>query len=122
MFVPSYESYGQIWPHIHTRVIASLFLFQVTMLGYFGVKKFYYTPILIPLPICSLLFALVCSKKFYRFFHYTAMEVACHELKEIPNMEHVFRSYIPPPLAAEKVDDDQFEDAASHVSKTVTSV
>lgn len=122
VFVPSYESYGRIWPHIHTRILAALLLFQVTMCGYFGVKQFYYTPILIALPICSLLFAYVCSKKFYGFFQSTALEVARHELKEIPNMENIFRSFIPPPLAAEKSDDDQFEDALSQVSKAGSSV
>ncbi|CAK9165256.1 unnamed protein product [Ilex paraguariensis] len=118
VYVPSYESYGRMWPHIHTRILASLLLFQVTMLGYFGVKKFYYTPILIPLPIMSLIFAFICSKKFYRFFQATALEVACRELKEIPNMELVFRSFIPPSLSAGKSDDDQFEDALSQVSRT----
>ncbi|CAK9165253.1 unnamed protein product [Ilex paraguariensis] len=76
-----------MWPHIHTRILASLLLFQVTMFGYFGVKKFYYAPFLIPLP-------------------------------EIPNMELVFRSFIPPSLTAEESDDDQFEEALSQVSRT----
>lgn len=122
MYVPSYESYGQMWPHIHTRLVAALVLFQVTMFGYFGIKKFYYTPLIIPLPILSLIFAFICSKKFYRFFQATALEVACRELKETPNMEQVFRSYIPPSLNAEKVDEDQFEDAASQVSRSQSFV
>lgn len=122
VFVPAYESYGRIWPHICTRIIAALLLFQVTMFGYFGVKKFIYAAILLPLPIFSLLFAYICSKKYYRFFQFTALEVACHELKEIPNMESIFRSFIPPSLAAEKSDDDQFEDALSQVSKAGSSV
>ena len=92
------------------------------MFGYFGVKKFYYASIMLRLPICCLIFAYVCRKKFYRFFQSTALEVARHELKEIPNMENIFRSFIPPPLAAEKSDDDQFEDASSQVPKTGSSV
>ncbi|KAJ0018021.1 hypothetical protein Pint_11077 [Pistacia integerrima] len=76
------------------------------MFGYFGVKKFHFTPLIIPLPILSLLFTYVCSKKFYRSFGNTALEVACHELKETPNMEQVFRSYIPPSLSYEKADDE----------------
>ncbi|KAJ0017497.1 hypothetical protein Pint_10974 [Pistacia integerrima] len=118
VYVPSYESYGRIWPHIFARVVASLLLYQVTMFGYFGVKKFHFTPLIIPLPILSLLFAYVCSKKFYRSFSNTALEVACHELKETPNMEQVFRSYIPPSLSYEKADDEQFEDALSQVSRS----
>lgn len=122
VYVPSYESNGRMWPHIHTRILAALILFQVTMLGYFGVKKFPFAPIIIPLPILSFLFAFVCSKKFYRFFHSTALEVTSRELKETPNMELVFRSFVPPSLSAEKSDNEQFEDALSQVSRTGSSV
>ncbi|KAJ6949670.1 CSC1-like protein ERD4 [Populus alba x Populus x berolinensis] len=118
VYAPSYETYGRMWPHIHTRVIAALILYQVTMFGYFGVKKFSLsTLLLIPLPILSLLFAFVCQKKFYRSFADTALEVACRELKEIPDMERIYRSFIPPSLSSEKADDDHFEDALSQVSR-----
>nr|GMD09684.1 CSC1-like protein ERD4 [Ipomoea batatas] len=40
VYVPSFESYGKMWPHMHTRVVAALILYQLTMIGYFGVKKF----------------------------------------------------------------------------------
>ncbi|EXB24359.1 Uncharacterized membrane protein [Morus notabilis] len=118
VYVPSYESYGRLWPHIHVRIIAALILYQVTMFGYLGVKKFYYSPILISLPILSLIFAFICNKKFYRAFHDTALEVVAQESKETPNLEQVFRSFIPPSLNYEKSDDDQFEDALSQVSRT----
>ncbi|KAL6282697.1 hypothetical protein ACE6H2_013626 [Prunus campanulata] len=117
VYVPAYESYGRMWPHMHVRVLASLILYQVTMLGYFGVKEFVFAPILIVLPILSLLFGFICRKKFYRAFQDTALEVAAHELKELPNMEQVYRAYIPPCLGSEKIDDDQFEDAQSQVSR-----
>ncbi|GAV76417.1 DUF221 domain-containing protein/RSN1_TM domain-containing protein [Cephalotus follicularis] len=122
VYVPSYESNGRMWPHIHKRIIAALLLYQVTMFGYFAVKEFYYAPILIPLIIITLIFAYVCSMKFYRFFRCTALEVASHELKEVPNLERVFRSYIPPSLNSEKIDDEQFEDALSQVSRTTSMV
>ncbi|KAI3824579.1 hypothetical protein L1987_06042 [Smallanthus sonchifolius] len=110
--VPKYESYGKMWPHIHVRILASLLLFQVTMLGYFGIKKFIYTPVLIPLPIITFIFAFVCSKKFYRFFKSTALEVvAPRELKESVNMETVYRSFIPPCLNAEKGPGEQFDES-----------
>ncbi|KAL0398292.1 UNVERIFIED_CONTAM: CSC1-like protein ERD4 [Sesamum radiatum] len=115
VYVPSYESYGRIWPHIYVRIMASLILYQATMLGYFSAKEFVYTPVLIPLIILSFIFVLVCRKKFYRFFQCTALEVASRELKETPNMQVVFRSFIPPSLSSEKGDEDQFEDALSHV-------
>ncbi|KAA8514884.1 hypothetical protein F0562_018063 [Nyssa sinensis] len=112
---PSYESNGRMWPHMHTHILAALLLYQVTMFGYFGVKKFYYTPVLIPLPILSLLFAFVCRKKFYHFFHSTSLEVASCELKETPNMEIIFKSFIPPCLNSEKYDDNQNDDPLSQV-------
>ncbi|XP_022925887.1 CSC1-like protein ERD4 [Cucurbita moschata] len=118
VYVPAYETYGRIWPHIFNRIIASLLLYQLTMFGFFGVKKFFYAPILIPLPIISLIFAFICHTKFYRAFADTALEVTCNELKEVPNMEQVFRSFVPPSLSSEKVDDDQFEDARSQASRT----
>lgn len=111
VYVPSYESYGRMWPHIHTRILAALVLYQLTMVGYFGVKEFYYTPILFLLPIASLIFAFVCSKKFYRFFQHTALEVTGQELKESPNMERVFRSFVPLSLSSDKVDYDHLGDA-----------
>ncbi|MBA0694581.1 hypothetical protein Goari_004863 [Gossypium aridum] len=122
VYVPSYESYGRMWPHMHTRIMGALLLYQVTMLGYFGVIQFYYTPILIPAPILSLLFYYVCRRKFYNAFCHTALEVASQELKETPNMELIFRSYIPPSLIPEKQEDEQFEGALSRVSRTGTFV
>ena len=104
------------------RILAALLLYQVTMFGYFGVKKFYFTPLLIVLPILTLIFAFVSHKKFYRSFHDTALESVARESKEIPNLEQVFRSFIPPSLNSEKIDDDQFEDALSQVSRTGSSV
>ncbi|QHO23401.1 CSC1-like protein [Arachis hypogaea] len=75
VYVPSYESYGRMWPHIHNRILASLILYQVTMLGYFGVQKFYYAPFFIPLSLLLILFGFVCTKKFYPAFEWPTLEV-----------------------------------------------
>ncbi|PWA96639.1 early-responsive to dehydration stress protein (ERD4) [Artemisia annua] len=107
VYVPKYESYGRMWPHMHARILASLLLFQATMLGYFGVKQFLYTPIIFPLPIMTIIFSFVCRKKFYRFFQSTALEVASQELKETPNMEIVYNSFVPPCMNADKVPEEQ---------------
>ncbi|XP_030553330.2 LOW QUALITY PROTEIN: CSC1-like protein ERD4 [Rhodamnia argentea] len=117
VYVPSYESYGRMWPHMHMRILAALLLYQLTMLAYFGAKKFYYAPLLVPVIIATLIFCYVCNKKFYGFFRYPALEVASHEMKETPHMERIFRTYVPPSLCSEKVEDDQFEDAMSQVSR-----
>ena len=94
--------------HLHTRFLAPLLLYQVTMLGYFGVKKFHFTPILIPLPIITLLFAFICCEKFYRFFQCTALEVASNELTETPDMELVYKSFVPPCLKYDLLDNDHY--------------
>ncbi|XP_004293515.1 PREDICTED: CSC1-like protein ERD4 [Fragaria vesca subsp. vesca] len=122
VYCPAYESNGKFWPHMQLRILAALILYQVTMVGFLGVKKFVYAPLLIPLPILSLIFGYICSKKFYRFFQDTALEVASHELKEIPNMEQIYKAYLPQSLCSGKVllDDDQFEDAKSNVSRTAS--
>ncbi|KAK8551387.1 hypothetical protein V6N13_119857 [Hibiscus sabdariffa] len=122
VYVPAYESYGRMWPHIHARILSALLLYQVTMLGYFGVTKFYYTPILIPLPIATFVFIFICRKKFYGTFCHTTLDVASQELKETPHMEQIFKSYIPPSLFSEKLEDEQFEDALSQVSRSESFV
>ena len=122
VYVPAYESYGRMWPHMHKRILAALIIYQLTMFGYFGAKQFIYVPLLLPAIILSLIFGYVCSEKFYRFFRDTALEVACRDLKEIPNMEQVFRSYITPSLSSDKIEDDQFEDALSQVSRSTSFV
>ncbi|XP_021763830.1 CSC1-like protein ERD4 [Chenopodium quinoa] len=111
VYVPSFESYGRMWPHMHARFLAALVLYQVTMIGYFGLKLFYFTPLLFPLLITSLIFAVVCKKKFYGFFQHAALDVVCHELKESPNVERVYRSFVPPSLSSDKLDGDHYGDA-----------
>lgn len=123
VYVPSYESYGRMWPHLHGRILASLVLCQLTMFGYLAAKKFPYTLIMIPGIVFSVVFAFVCRHKFYRFFHDTALEVAAQEPNETPNMEQIFRAYLPPSLSHEKIEDDhQFEDALSHISRNTSFV
>ncbi|KAG2318996.1 hypothetical protein Bca4012_054779 [Brassica carinata] len=113
VYVPSYESYGRMWPHIHTRILAALFLFQLVMFGYLGVKIFVWAILLVPLIFISLIFGYVCRQKFYGGFEHTALEVACRELKQRPDLEEVFRAYIPHSLSTHKGDDHQFKGAMS---------
>ncbi|KAK6932138.1 CSC1/OSCA1-like, 7TM region [Dillenia turbinata] len=120
VYVPAHESNGKMWPRMFLRIVAALVLFQLTMFGYFGVKKFVYASNLIPLPILSLIFTFVCHKKFYRAFQSTSLEVAAGYLKEAPNMDQIFRSYIQPSLSHGKIEDDQFEDALSQLSSSVS--
>ncbi|XP_020575065.1 CSC1-like protein ERD4 [Phalaenopsis equestris] len=104
VYVPSYESYGRMWPHMHARILASLIIFQVLMLGYLGLKKFYYAPGMIPLIILSFIFAYTCNKRFYPSFSNTPLEMACKDTKEILNLDSVYAAYIHPSLRPEKPD------------------
>ncbi|KAL1555788.1 CSC1-like protein erd4 [Salvia divinorum] len=123
VYVPSYQTYGRMWPHIYNRVAVSLLLYQATMVGYFGAKEFIYTPVLIPLPILTLLFIYFCTMKYYRFFRSTALDVACRELKETPNMEGVFRSYVAHSLSTEKTAEAvKFVDDLAHVTRPGSAV
>jgi len=107
VYVPSYESNGRMWPHMHTRILAALFLSQITMFGYFSIKKFIYSPLLLPLPFVSLVFGYVCRKCFYTSFSITPMEVACNDVKEVPSLSSVVKAYTAPCLLVE----DKFDDA-----------
>ncbi|XP_066383271.1 CSC1-like protein ERD4 [Miscanthus floridulus] len=124
VYVRSYESYGRMWPHMHTRIIMALMVYQITMIGFIPLKKFYYAPVLVPLLPISIIFAYVCHMRFYPAFAKTPLEVvAQHDLKETPNMEAIYTSYIPPCLKPEKLEDlDAFEDAQSHTTSRAPSV
>ncbi|XP_057737673.1 CSC1-like protein ERD4 [Arachis stenosperma] len=115
VYVPTFESNGRMWPHIHNRILASLILYQVTMLVYFGLQKFYYASLLIPLPILSFIYGFVCAKKFYPAFERPILEVVANSMGEAPDMELIFRSFIPPSLNSEKIDDENFEESISKV-------
>ncbi|KAF8732286.1 hypothetical protein HU200_016266 [Digitaria exilis] len=123
VYVPSYESNGRMWPHMHTRIIAALLLYQATMIGVFGLKEFTYSPILVPLLPISFIFAYICHMRFYPAFANTPLEVTQHELKETPNMDAIYTAYIPPCLKPDKLEDlDVFEDAQSHTTSRAPSI
>lgn len=121
VYVPSYESYGRMWPHMHARIIASLVIYQVTMLGYILLKEFFYAPLILLLIAMSFIFAYACKKRFYRAFADTPLEVLCRTNKEVPNMESIYIAFIPDSLKPEKLEDIEFfEDAQSEASKSTS--
>ncbi|GAQ89689.1 hypothetical protein KFL_005510040 [Klebsormidium nitens] len=76
VIVPEYESGGRMYPHIHKRFVASLFIAQLTLLGYMGIMKFTYTPVMIPLPVLTVVFHLFTKKCLETRFTATPIEVA----------------------------------------------
>lgn len=113
VYVPSHETYGKMWPCINTQIVAALFAFQFTMFVAFDLKSLFSASlVVVPLLILSILFDCFCRQRYGKFFKNMALEATSSEPNEMPNMELIFRSYIPPGF---KVDDDHFEGPLSQV-------
>jgi calcium permeable stress-gated cation channel len=122
VYISNYESNGRMWPHMHTRILAALIIYQITMFGFMDLKKFVYAPFLLPLIPISFMYSSITKQRFYKSFSVTPLEVAVGELKEMLNMEAIYAAYIPPCLKPEKLEDvELFEDAQSHATSRTTS-
>lgn len=99
VYDPVYESAGAFWPHVHGRIIASLLLEHLTLIGLFLAKgpiSFVHTnsggsikskilryvgescsstPFMIALPIITILFHNYCKKRFEPAFKIYPLEV-----------------------------------------------
>ena len=95
MIVPKYESGGRMWPHIHSRIVASLLLSQLTMLGYLRVMEFVYVPLLLPPLVATIVFAYICHKFFDPSFDVTPLYATCEEPQNCPSVEEIVRAYTP---------------------------
>ncbi|KAK3182922.1 hypothetical protein Dsin_030208 [Dipteronia sinensis] len=72
-----YESAGAFWPHVHSRIIASLLISQLVLLGLLSTKKAVNsTPLLIVLPILTLAFHKYCKHRFEPAFRKYPLEEA----------------------------------------------
>lgn len=111
--VPDWESFGSMWPHIHNRVLCALVVAQITGLGYFSVKSFPYTPILIILPILSLFFYLFCKRNYYPSFAVVSLYVASEVSKEMPTMTSITEAYTPIYLLPSVIADTRMDDRNS---------
>lgn len=69
VYEPAYETGGRYWPHVHNRIISSIFLMQLICVGMFGVKsKASASTFSIPLLAVTLLFSHYCNMRFYPVF------------------------------------------------------
>lgn len=93
--VPDWESHGSFWPHIHNRILAALLVAQITALGYFGVKQFPYTPILVILPVASAIFFMFCRNNYYPSIRYVSLWTASEVPKAKPPSEAIIEAYTP---------------------------
>jgi len=124
VYIPEFESGGRMWPHIHSRIVVALFIGQITMMGYFGIKKFPYAVLVILLPLMTLFFATMCKMNYYPSFQVTALAIASEDVKECPPMRRIIEAYTPECLKhMESVyeDSDKFEDAMSSVGSRSVS-
>ncbi|GAB4857950.1 hypothetical protein Ancab_015855 [Ancistrocladus abbreviatus] len=72
-----YESVGAFWPYVHGRIIASLLISQLLLMGLLSTKEAANsTPILIVLPILTLAFHNYCKSRFEPAFNKYPLEEA----------------------------------------------
>lgn len=71
-----YESVAAFWPHVHSRIIASLLISQLLLLGLLSTKEAANsTPLLVALPILTLAFHKYCKSRFEPAFGKYPLEV-----------------------------------------------
>lgn len=72
-----YESCAAFWPHVHSRIIASLLISQLLLMGLLSTKKAANsTPLLVILPIFTLSFHKYCKNRFEPAFRKYPLEVS----------------------------------------------
>jgi hypothetical protein len=93
--VPDWESNGSLWPHIHHRILAALLAAQITALAYFAVKEFLWTPILLILPILTLIFHVHCNRKFRPLIDHVSLYMATEEYPVQLTTSAIVEAYTP---------------------------
>lgn len=74
-----YESAAAFWPHVHGRIIASLLISQLLLMGLLSTKKAANsTPLLVVLPVLTLTFHRYCKHRFEPAFRQYPLEVRSH--------------------------------------------
>ncbi|XP_024985640.1 CSC1-like protein At1g32090 [Cynara cardunculus var. scolymus] len=72
-----YESAAAFWPHVHTRILASLLISQILLLGLLSTKKAVNsTPLLVVLPVLTITFHKYCKNRFEPAFRKYPLEEA----------------------------------------------
>ncbi|XP_027082720.1 CSC1-like protein At1g32090 isoform X1 [Coffea arabica] len=86
-----YESAGAFWPHVHSRIIWSLLISQLLLMGLLSTKKAANsTPLIIVLPILTLAFHNYCKNRFEPAFRkYPLEEAMDKDLEDRPSESDV---------------------------------
>ncbi|KAB5564282.1 hypothetical protein DKX38_004336 [Salix brachista] len=78
-----YESAAAFWPHVHSRIIASLLISQLLLLGLLSTKKAANsTPLLVILPILTLSFHNYCKSRFEPAFRKYPLEASFEAMEK----------------------------------------
>ncbi|CAL9061857.1 unnamed protein product [Musa banksii] len=120
-----YESAGAFWPHVHGRIIASLLIAQLLLLGLLSTKKAANsTPLLIILPILTIWFHKYCKSRFEPAFRKYPLEEAMEkdilEKASEPNLNlkaYLADAYLHPIFHSFDDDDDEEEKIEVRVDK-----
>ncbi|KAG0579805.1 hypothetical protein M758_4G125800 [Ceratodon purpureus] len=125
VYVPDFESGGRMWPHIHARILAALFIGQITMMGYFGIKKFPYAVLVLILPLFTVFFSSICKLNYYPSFNVMSLAIASEDVKDAPPMRQIVEAYTPECLLSEEdvvyESEEKFEDARSSIGSRSVS-
>ncbi|XP_071721465.1 CSC1-like protein At1g32090 [Rutidosis leptorrhynchoides] len=92
-----YESAAGFWPHVHTRIIASLIISQLLLMGLLSTKKAVNsTPLLVVLPILTLTFHKYCKSRFEPAFRKYPLEEAVEKdtQDEVTESEDDMKAYL----------------------------
>lgn len=77
VYIQRYESAAAFWPHVHSRIIASLLISQLLLMGLLSTKKAANsTPFLIILPLLTFAFHKYCKTRFEPAFNKYPLEEA----------------------------------------------
>ncbi|XP_022756611.1 CSC1-like protein At1g32090 [Durio zibethinus] len=77
VYNPQYESGAAFWPHVHSRIIESLLISQLLLMGLLSTKKAANsTPLLVILPVLTLSFHKYCKNRFEPAFRKYPLEEA----------------------------------------------
>ncbi|XP_051151389.1 CSC1-like protein At1g32090 [Andrographis paniculata] len=92
-----YESAAAFWPHVHGRIIAALLISQLLLMGLLSTKKAANsTPLLVVLPVLTLVFHKYCKNRFEPAFRkYPLEEAMSKDLQDrTPESDRELKAYL----------------------------
>eukprot|EP00955_Chlamydomonas_euryale_P084486 363970-Chlamydomonas_euryale.AAC.17 len=78
-----YESAGQVWPKFVNHVMFGIYVQHIVMIGLLGIKKFVYTPLLIPAPFIAIIFHMSIYRLYNRPWSFTSY----HDATDLDRMD-----------------------------------